>query len=78
MGGSSVEGEGIFGGWIKEMYQLQVIKYTTFPALFRSDHRGREGFSFTRRGDGPLYIYPDSYNYARKVLRGEGNEDRLI
>jgi hypothetical protein len=70
--GSSVKGEGIFEGWMKETYQLQVRKYTTFPALFRSDHRGREGFSFTfRRVEGSLY-YPDSYKYARKVLRGEG------
>jgi hypothetical protein len=61
---------------MKETYQLQVRKYTTFPALFRSDHRGREGFSFTRRLEGSLY-YPDSYKYARMVLIGEGDEDRL-
>jgi hypothetical protein len=60
---------------MKEMYQLQVRKNTTFPALFRSDHRGRKGFSFTFRrvegGEGPMY-YPDSHSHARKVLRGEG------
>jgi hypothetical protein len=74
--GSSVEGERIFRGWMKEKYQLQVRKYTTFPALFCSDHRGREGYSFTFRrvegGEGPLYILNPIKICEKGVERGGG------